>query len=47
MWTIRAWACELLIGLALKVSPHDYLPSMVEAAERHGRMAYENEYRKG
>jgi hypothetical protein len=43
---MRIWACEILIGAALKISPKDYLPSMVEAAERCGRLAYENEYRR-
>jgi hypothetical protein len=43
---VRCWICEILIRLALKVSPRDYLPSVVEAAERLGRLAYENEYRK-
>lgn len=43
---IRCCICELLIGWALKVSPRDYLPSVVEAAQIEGRRAYENAYRK-
>jgi hypothetical protein len=43
---LRCCLCEWLIGLALKVSPYDYVPSVVEAAQIAGRQAYEDEFRK-
>lgn len=45
MRNLRCYLAERLIGLALWVGPKDYLPSVVEAAQIEGRLAYENAYR--
>lgn len=30
IWNCRAWTCEILIGLSLRVCPERYVPSFVE-----------------